>query len=415
MLARLRRGLGRRVRGGRRAGRGGRGRAGCTAAANRRGGSVATRRVRDADGRGRVPLVLTAAMRVHVADAEHDRGRLGAGGAHRHQLGVEQLGQAGRELRRPSARHEDADRAVDRRRERRRGHRSTARGPARGARPPRRRAPRRRRARRARPSRCDRLRRTRACRRADRRSTRVRRRAALGSSFDSSDRIASSGRCSRRNGRIRSSAWRSPSAPVPPAARSCSNNVAGAARGLGRERVVVHRGLRLRLRPVRARAAVSPLGAARPRRPASRASRRRRPGGRGTCRRRGRAAAGSSARQPVGRLFEPQVERGRDAAHVADLEVEHDEIGLLVGDGPPHVLATGHFDNTLVGADERGAYLVAHPLRIGGNAGSSWPSISSSWTLAEQYLPDLVERLEVVHVTREIRHEHHVGRAHALA
>ena len=39
----------------------------------------------------------------------------------------------------------------------------------------------------------------------------------------------------------------------------------------------------------------------------------------------------------------------------------------------PHVLTAGDFDDSLVRADERGADLVAHPLRVGGDEGSSLP------------------------------------------
>ena len=50
----------------------------------------------DADRRGRVPLVLAAAVRVHVGVAQHDGHRLGAGRAERHELGVEHLGEVRR-------------------------------------------------------------------------------------------------------------------------------------------------------------------------------------------------------------------------------------------------------------------------------------------------------------------------------
>ena len=36
--------------------------------------------------------------------------------------------------------------------------------------------------------------------------------------------------------------------------------------------------------------------------------------------------------EPAARLLEAQVDRHRDAAHVADLQVEHDEIGVELGE-----------------------------------------------------------------------------------
>ena len=62
------------------------------------------------------------------------------------------------------------------------------------------------------------------------------------------------------------------------------------------------------------------------------------------------------------RLLEPQVERDRDAAHVADLQVEDDEVGIDLGERVADVLAAGDLDDVLARADERGAHLVAHPL-----------------------------------------------------
>ena len=106
--------------------------------------------------------------------------------------------------------------------------------------------------------------------------------------------------------------------------------LAGAARGFGGERVVVH----ACVAGSRARSAV---------RAAACAARRSTPASTGftsiasTSARRPRnlsASRSSSSRivacgEPAARLLEPQVDRDGDAAHVADLEVEDDEIGLL--------------------------------------------------------------------------------------
>ena len=70
----------------------------------------------DADRRRGVPLVLAAAVRVHVDVAEHDGHRLGAGGAHRHQLAAEALGEQLRDRGRAGAAHDEARRPAVRRR-----------------------------------------------------------------------------------------------------------------------------------------------------------------------------------------------------------------------------------------------------------------------------------------------------------
>ena len=85
------------------------------------------------------------------------------------------------------------------------------------------------------------------------------------------------------------------------------------------------------------------------------------------------SASRSSSSRIVGaveaaaRLLEPQVDRDGDAAHVADLHVEHDEIGVDLGERVAHVLAAGDLDDVLARPDERGAHLVAHPLGVGGD------------------------------------------------
>ncbi len=72
-------------------------------------------------------------------------------------------------------------------------------------------------------------------------------------------------------------------------------------------------------------------------------------------------------REAATRLLQVQVDRDCYAAHVADLEVEDDEVGMVFGDGIPHVLPAGHLDHLLTPPDERGPDLLAHPARVGGN------------------------------------------------
>ena len=73
------------------------------------------------------------------------------------------------------------------------------------------------------------------------------------------------------------------------------------------------------------------------------------------------------AGQPPARLLEPQVDRDRDTAHVADLEVEDHEVGIDAGERVAHVLPAGDLDDFLARADERRTHLIAHPLRVGGH------------------------------------------------
>jgi len=75
-------------------------------------------RAGDGDRRGVVPLVLPARVDVGVGDVAHHRHHLDPGRAHRHQLGVELLGQRLDERRRAAAR----DRDPRHRRGRRRHH-----------------------------------------------------------------------------------------------------------------------------------------------------------------------------------------------------------------------------------------------------------------------------------------------------
>ncbi len=70
--------------------------------------------------------------------------------------------------------------------------------------------------------------------------------------------------------------------------------------------------------------------------------------------------------QPAGRGLEPQVDRHRDATHVGDLHVEHDDVGLVVLHRLAHVLAARDLDHTLTGAEARGLHQVTDPLGVGG-------------------------------------------------
>ena len=72
-------------------------------------------------------------------------------------------------------------------------------------------------------------------------------------------------------------------------------------------------------------------------------------------------------RKPASRFLVPEVDRDRDAAHVRDLQVEHDQIRMVVAHRGAHVLTASHFDDLLAGADERRAHLVPHPFGVGGN------------------------------------------------
>ena len=121
---------------------------------------------------------------------------------------------------------------------------------------------------------------------------------------------------------------RSPSAPVPPRGAQLDEEVAGAARGVRGERVVVHE---CAPRPA---AGSSSCLAARRNMPASTgftsmtSTSARRP--------RNLSASRSSSSRIVAcgetsaGLLEAQVDRDRDAAHVADLQVEDDEVGLVL-------------------------------------------------------------------------------------
>ena len=73
-------------------------------------GRVQPGRERHGHGRGGVPLVLAATVRVHVAVAEDDRHRLRAGGSHRDQFGVEGGDEVVGERRRTAATDEEPDR-----------------------------------------------------------------------------------------------------------------------------------------------------------------------------------------------------------------------------------------------------------------------------------------------------------------
>ena len=125
-------------------------------------------------------------------------------------------------------------------------------------------------------------------------------------------------------------------------------------------------------------------------------------------------------RQAAARLLEAEVDRDRDAAHVADLEVEHHEVGVDVGERRAHVLAAGDLDHFLAGPDERRPHLVPNPLRVGRyeNRGHRRESLRGGLRLRpnrglEEDAADLVQRREVVHVACEVRDVRDRGRPHA--
>ena len=81
----------------------------------------------------------------------------------------------------------------------------------------------------------------------------------------------------------------------------------------------------------------------------------------------------------------------------------------MLGDRVAHVLAARDLDDLLAGPDERGAHLVAHPLRRRRRRGS-WSSAATTSAgdrpaaiRVEEDLADLVQRGEVVDVVREVR------------
>ena len=122
----------------------------------------------DGDRGGVVPLVLSAGVHVGVGDVAHDRDHLDPRRAHRHQLGVDLVGERRDEGGRPGARDRDPGPVAGARRDdrRRAGVEGARRAPAA---PPRRRSGRRPpTGPRARPSRRAAARRTRGCRRAGR-------------------------------------------------------------------------------------------------------------------------------------------------------------------------------------------------------------------------------------------------------
>ena len=240
-----------------------------------------------------------------------------------------------------------------------------------------------------------------------------------GESFDSSDRIASSGRAAARRARIRSLLSRSPSSLVAFA------------------RLQLERGarrLRARCRP-RARG-----------RPLSSSPARRVVvvvvvlGGGRREQRRGRAAQharvdrlherevdvgaardervvaaveqqqDARVRQPPARFLEAQVDRDGDAAHVADLEVEHDEIGLELGERVAHVLAARDLDDFLARARRTPTAPGRAPTSPRRQPGSSSSVGETRWRArrpirgSNRSPADLAQRREVVDVAGEIRH-----------
>ena len=105
----------------------------------------------------------------------------------------------------------------------------------------------------------------------------------------------------------------------------------------------------------------------------------------------------AGAGQPSPRLFEPQVDRDRNAAHVADLEVEDHEIGFDPGERVAHVLAARDLHDFLARADERRPHLVANPLGVGGyeDCGHRVGSLDRNRG-ADEKPADLPQRGEVV-------------------
>ena len=136
---------------------GSRGRPGCSQRGAVDPGGVQPGGPRDRDRRGRVPLVLAAAVHVGVDLAADHRGDLGPGRAHRDQVGAQLLGQRRGQRRRPGAADHEPGPARHRRRRARPARRCSAPCPGPAARPRPRSARRAPTAPRARPSRCGQL------------------------------------------------------------------------------------------------------------------------------------------------------------------------------------------------------------------------------------------------------------------
>ena len=71
--------------------------------------------------------------------------------------------------------------------------------------------------------------------------------------------------------------------------------------------------------------------------------------------------------QPAGARLEAEVHAGGHAAHVADLQVEHDEVGRRLGHGGEARPPLPHPTHGAVGRREGGLDLVADPVGVGGD------------------------------------------------
>ena len=58
-------------------------------------------------------------------------------------------------------------------------------------------------------------------------------------------------------------------------------------------------------------------------------------------------------RDAPGPLFQPQVQAGGHSAHVPDLEVKYDQVGLMLANRGQDLVAAGHADDTAL-ASQRG-------------------------------------------------------------
>ena len=120
--------------------------------------------------------------------------------------------------------------------------------------------------------------------------------------------------------------------------------------------------------------------------------------------------------------LEVQIDRDREATHVADLHVEDDEVGVLPTDRVAHVVPVLDLDDSLTGPDERGAHLVSYPACFGGDEDLRHRRRLARVHLhhrrgrtAEEQPADGLEGLEIVDVAGQVRHVAHGGEAEALA
>ena len=106
-------------------------------------------------------------------------------------------------------------------------------------------------------------------------------------------------------------------------------------------------------------------------------------------------------REPAARLLVAEVDRHRDAAHVGDLQIEHDEIGFVVAHRGPHRLARGSPRRPAGRARRTPCAPDCAPIRRRRRRGS-WSRRGE--VTRGRSRADLGEGVEIVDVVREERH-----------